>query len=205
MVYYVERSILASDSVPPMPKMTDLFLQMQWQDDGLVAPPPNPDEAAPLSPSSSRQPPMEIPIGAAASSAVPAVVEAADAAAAPTTTGVGEAVAAADAPLEHCSPLSEDEDDVCDPSAGSSQQKGKGVSSSPAAPADSHDGGGRGYEPWREGRLGGRQRFGISGGSNRQYYAGLYAAKGQGRMKQCVAEHGLPPGRGGVAFHQRKF
>jgi hypothetical protein len=51
--------------------------------------------------------------------------------------------------------------------------------------------------PWREGINGGRQRFGSSGGTHREYYKGFYKAKGQG--KEAVAAYvewmGPPPSK----------
>jgi hypothetical protein len=53
--------------------------------------------------------------------------------------------------------------------------------------------------PWREGINGGRQRFGSSGGTHREYYKGFYKAKGQG--KAALAEYiewwGEPPSKWG--------
>ena len=62
------------------------------------------------------------------------------------------------------------------------------------------------YGPKRSGIGGGRDRTGASGGQNRQYYQGLYKAKGEGRaaMAAYIAKHGKPPGKGGGAFHKRK-
>ena len=60
-------------------------------------------------------------------------------------------------------------------------------------------------EPWREGRAGGRQRWGSSGGSNREYYRGYYLAKGRGRdaLEAYMDIYGPPPTQGGQAFHQK--
>ena len=57
---------------------------------------------------------------------------------------------------------------------------------------------------YRSGKCGGRERFGDSGGQHREYYRGLYAAKGQGKMREYIATHGPPPSRGGTAYHPRK-
>jgi len=41
---------------------------------------------------------------------------------------------------------------------------------------------------WRQGCMGGRQRWGNSGGGSREYYHGYYVAKGRGK-DCCVKEH----------------
>lgn len=65
---------------------------------------------------------------------------------------------------------------------------------------------------YRAGVAGGRQRFGDSGGANREYYQAFYSAKGKGRtateraaiVQRFIEANGPPPGRGGTAFHERK-
>ena len=44
---------------------------------------------------------------------------------------------------------------------------------------------------------GGKQRWGGSGGSNKEYYKALYRAKGQGKeaMAEFIRVHGKPPSR----------
>ena len=61
-------------------------------------------------------------------------------------------------------------------------------------------------ERWRDGRAGGRERWGNSGGSNRAYYKGYYRAKGQGRgaLDEYIQVNGPPPSQGGCAYHHRK-
>jgi hypothetical protein len=51
--------------------------------------------------------------------------------------------------------------------------------------------------PWREGIHGGRQRFGSSGGTHREYYQGFYRAKGQGKgaLAAYIEWMGPPPSR----------
>ena len=71
---------------------------------------------------------------------------------------------------------------------------------------DSSKGGHRATERWRSGINGGKARFGNSGGANKKYYQGFYAAKGLGRaeLKAFIEQFGPPPTRGGTAYHERK-
>ena len=66
--------------------------------------------------------------------------------------------------------------------------------------------GGRQFEHYRQGHLGGRRRHGDRGGKNHGYYKGFYSAKskGKGAVKAYIAKNGEPPSNGGKAFHNRK-
>lgn len=59
---------------------------------------------------------------------------------------------------------------------------------------------------FRSGAMGGYQRWGNSGGANRDYYKAYYRAKGKGKeaLKKFVAEVGPPPSSGGSSFHTSK-
>ena len=65
---------------------------------------------------------------------------------------------------------------------------------------------GRTTERFRAGVNGGRERFGDSGGQNRNYYRAYYTAKGQGEMalQRFLQTHGPPPSRGGKSMHPRQ-
>ena len=52
---------------------------------------------------------------------------------------------------------------------------------------------GRVTEAWRPGVNSGRPRYGDRGGRHREYYTAMYIAKGKGKMKEFIAEHGQPP------------
>ena len=67
-------------------------------------------------------------------------------------------------------------------------------------------GNGRPLEPTRSGANGGDLRNGISGGSHRDYFRQLYAAKarGKGHMKRFIEKHGPPPSKGGKSHHPKK-
>ena len=71
---------------------------------------------------------------------------------------------------------------------------------------DSGGDGGRQEEPDRYGVNGGRERKGISGGSNRDYYKLYYKykGKGKGKLDWFKKVYGEPPSQGGSAFHERK-
>ena len=54
---------------------------------------------------------------------------------------------------------------------------------------------------------GGRERWGDPGGSNRDYYAAYYRAKGKGgkaATRAFVEVFGRPPSQGGSAWHARQ-
>jgi len=85
-----------------------------------------------------------------------------------------------------------------------SPASGPASSSAPSAPGSSSSAsakasmGRSGYEPWRSGVNGGKQRFGSSGGQHREYFAGLYRSKGKGKesMREFIRLHGPPPRKG---------
>jgi len=80
------------------------------------------------------------------------------------------------------------------------QPKGKGKGGGPGVP------GGRTWERYRGGHLGGRQRHGDRGGHDNWYYQGYYRAKGKGKgyLRAFMAVNGPPPNRGGTHFHNRR-
>ena len=71
---------------------------------------------------------------------------------------------------------------------------------------DGNGDGGRQEEPDRSGVNGGRERKGISGGNNREYYKLYYKykGKGKGKLNWFKKVYGEPPTQGGKAFHERK-
>jgi hypothetical protein len=67
-------------------------------------------------------------------------------------------------------------------------------------------GGGRQWEPQRNNVNGGRDRKGVRGGRNPDYYKMIYgikACKGKGAMQAFIESTGRTPSSGGKAFQRR--
>jgi hypothetical protein len=116
-------------------------------------------------------------------------------AAAPAPSQASFAASSAEPAAGHSAPASSAKPAAS--SAASSAEPAAG-SSAPTPSAEAKASMGRySFERWRSGVNGGKQRYGNSGGSHREYYAGLFRAKRQGKMSSYIREHGPPPARKG--------